>query len=54
MDSTVEMIERAIDIRTPQQREQLAFWFDEHHPPQLIDAQLEADLHATPNLSKRP
>ena len=46
MDSTVEKIERAIDALTPQQRERLALWFEEHYPPQLIDAQLEADLNA--------
>ena len=43
---TVQDIERAITALTPHQREQLALWFEEHYPPQLIDTQLEADLHS--------
>jgi hypothetical protein len=42
---TVQEIERAIDALTPQQREELYAWLDQRHP-QLIDAQLKADLDA--------
>jgi len=45
MDRAVQDIERAIDALTPQQREELYLWFDQHYP-QPIDAQLEADLNA--------
>jgi hypothetical protein len=42
---TVPEIERAIDALTPQQMEELYEWLDQRHP-QLIDAQLKADLDA--------
>ncbi|HEY3456837.1 MAG TPA: hypothetical protein VGK64_19820 [Bryobacteraceae bacterium] len=42
---TVQEIERAIDALTPQQVEELSLWLDQRHP-QLIDAQLKADLEA--------
>lgn len=41
--NTLQDIERAIDALTPQQREQLSVWLDEHYP-QPIDVQLKADL----------
>ena len=44
--ATVQDIERVIDTPTNQQREELALWFEQRHPPQLIDTQLDADLHA--------
>jgi hypothetical protein len=43
--NTVHEIERAIDALTPQQMEELCAWLDQRHP-QLIDAQLKADLDA--------
>lgn len=43
--TAVQEIERAIDALTPEQREELYQWLDEHHP-QRVDAQLEADLEA--------
>jgi hypothetical protein len=43
--NTVQEIERAIDALTPQQIEELYVWLDQRHP-QLIDAQLKADLDA--------
>jgi DNA replication protein DnaD len=43
--NTVQEIERAIDALTPQQIEELYAWLDQRHP-QLIDAQLKADLNA--------
>jgi hypothetical protein len=43
--NTVQDIERAIDTLTPQQVEELYVWLDQRHP-QLIDAQLKADLDA--------
>ena len=45
MDRAVQDIERAIDALTPQQREELYLWFDQHYPLP-IDAQLAADLDA--------
>jgi len=45
MDRAVQDIERAIDALTPQQREELYLWFDQHYP-QPIDAQLQTDLNA--------
>jgi DNA replication protein DnaD len=39
------MMECAINALTPQQMEELYVWLDQHHP-QLIDAQLKADLEA--------
>jgi hypothetical protein len=42
---SIQDIERAIDALTPQQREELYVWLDQRHP-QLIDAQLKADLDA--------
>jgi hypothetical protein len=41
----VHEIESAIDALTPKQMEELYVWLDQHHP-QLIDAQLKADLGA--------
>ena len=43
--NTVQEIERAIDTLTPEQIEELYAWLDQRHP-QLIDAQLKADLDA--------
>ncbi len=43
--NTVQEIERAIDALTPEQIEELYAWLDQRHP-QLIDAQLRADLDA--------
>ena len=42
---TLLEIERAIDALTPQQREQLYQWLDQHYPLP-IDDQLKADLEA--------
>ncbi len=42
---TLREIERAIDALTPQEREDLSRWLDEHYP-QPIDEQLKADLEA--------
>lgn len=42
---TLQDIERAIDSLTPEQREELFAWLDQHHS-QSIDAQLKADLDA--------
>jgi hypothetical protein len=42
---TVQEIARAIDALTPQQREELFRWFDQHYP-QPIDEQLKTDLDA--------
>ncbi|MGH9609155.1 MAG: hypothetical protein ACRD34_05710 [Bryobacteraceae bacterium] len=43
--TTVQEIERAINALTPQQRDELCEWLDEHHL-QPIDVQLKADLEA--------
>ncbi|HEX4748067.1 MAG TPA: hypothetical protein VH302_00865 [Bryobacteraceae bacterium] len=43
--SSIQEIERAIDALSPQQREELYQWLDQHYP-QPIDAQLKADLDA--------
>lgn len=43
--NTLEEIERAIATLTPQQREELSLWLDEHYP-EPIDMQLKADLGA--------
>ncbi len=43
--STVQEIERAIDALTPQQRDELYQWIDQHYP-QPIDEQLKRDLEA--------
>jgi hypothetical protein len=43
--NTMQEIECAIDALTPEQREELYAWLDQRHP-QLIDAQLKADLDA--------
>lgn len=43
--NTLREIERAIDALTPQQREELSLWLDEHYP-RPIDMQLKADLEA--------
>ena len=40
--NTVQEIERAIDALTPQQREELYLWFDQHHS-RPVDAQLKTD-----------
>lgn len=42
---TLHDIERAIDALTPQEREDLSVWLDEHYP-QAIDVQLKVDLEA--------
>jgi len=42
---TVQEIERAIDSLTPEQREELFAWLDQHHS-EPIDARLKADLEA--------
>lgn len=42
---TLHDIERAIDALTPQEREDLSLWLDEHYP-QAIDVQLKVDLEA--------
>lgn len=43
--SNVQEIERAIDALTPQQRQELLVWVDQHYP-QPIDLQLQDDLQA--------
>lgn len=43
--STVQEIERAIDALTPQQREELYQWLDQHYA-QSIDEHLKVDLDA--------
>lgn len=43
--STVQEIERAIGALTPEQREELCLWLDEHYP-QPVDARLKADIEA--------
>jgi hypothetical protein len=43
--NTVQDIERAIDALTPEQREELCQWIDEHYPQQ-VDAQLKAGIEA--------
>lgn len=45
MGQTLRDIERAIDGLSPQDRDELYLWLDQHHP-QHIDEQLEADLLA--------
>lgn len=43
--TTVQEIERAINALTPQRRDELCQWLDEHYL-QPIDVQLKADLEA--------
>jgi hypothetical protein len=40
--NTVQEIQRAIDFLTPQQREELYLWFDQHHS-RSVDAQPKTD-----------
>jgi hypothetical protein len=41
----LQEIERAIDALSPDQREELSIWLDEHYP-QPVDAQLKAAIEA--------
>jgi hypothetical protein len=43
--NTVQDIECAIDALTPEQREELCLWLDEHYP-HPVDVQLKADIEA--------
>jgi len=44
--NTVQEIERAIEVLTPQQWEELCLWLEQYNRPQPIDIRVEADLAA--------
>ena len=43
--TTVQDIQRAIADLTPEQREELCVWLDEHYP-QPVEARLKSDIEA--------
>ncbi len=43
--SSIEEIERAIGVLSPQELEQLYLWLDQHYP-QPIDTRVQSDLAA--------